>query len=106
MCSGILVHYERTVRDQVVRPGRRMRRVCLDTLVHYEQIVRSGVTQLGPVPPVHGRWCWRLLEYTPRSSMTWHDMTARVPRHVLTRSGAVTWHVISMTWRVTWRVVP
>jgi len=30
-----------TVREQVVRSGRSMRRVCAGTPVHYEQAVRS-----------------------------------------------------------------
>ena len=34
---GSPVHYE-----QMVRRGRRMRRVCAGTLVHYEQTVRDG----------------------------------------------------------------
>jgi len=36
VCTGTLVNYERTVRERVARPGRRMRRMCTGTLVHYE----------------------------------------------------------------------
>ena len=46
MCTGTLVHHERSIRERAARPrpGRRMRRVCTGTPVHYEQTYREEDT--------------------------------------------------------------
>ena len=36
---GTQVHFERTAKERVARPGTRMRRVCMGTLVHDAQTV-------------------------------------------------------------------
>jgi len=42
-------HHERTVRGRVARQGREMRRVCVGTPVHYEHTVRERVCAGAPV---------------------------------------------------------
>jgi hypothetical protein len=39
--TGAPEHYEQTVREQVVKLGRRTRRACAGTPAHYEQTVRE-----------------------------------------------------------------
>ena len=70
--QGTLVHYERTVRERLAMPGRRMRRVCerrTGTLVHDEQIARERVAR--PCLPASGPSRWRTTTWargTPRLS--------------------------------------
>ena len=41
VCAGRPVHYERTDRDRVARPGRRMQYVCTGEPVYCEQTFRA-----------------------------------------------------------------
>ena len=41
------VHYERTVRERMARPGRRTQQVCTGTLVQCEQKVRERPGLMG-----------------------------------------------------------
>ena len=42
MCMGTPVLCEQTVREQVARPGRRMRRACTGILVQYARTFSVG----------------------------------------------------------------
>jgi hypothetical protein len=53
VCASTLVHNERAVRERVVMPQRRMRRVCTGTPQHTEQAVWEGVGPAPPTPPAH-----------------------------------------------------